>query len=93
MFRGFEAESDICPSDQHDLSGEVFSYEGYGTSPLFSQGSEEGVLGHGELRVSEGVHFVTWISQLGADVAVTEAVSCAPFKQVSIFYPKEKVGY
>jgi hypothetical protein len=51
VFRGFEAESDVCPSDQHDLAGEVFGHEGYWTSPLFSQELEEGVLGHRALCV------------------------------------------
>ena len=51
VFRGFEAESDVCPSDQHDLAGEVFGHEGYWTSPLFAQELEEGVLGHRASRV------------------------------------------
>lgn len=47
MFRGLETESDVCPSDQHDLAGEVSSHEGHRMSILFAQELEETVLGHG----------------------------------------------
>ena len=55
MFRSLEAESDVGPSDQHDLAGEVFSYEGYRMRPLFAQELEEGALGHGVLDGGEMV--------------------------------------
>ena len=48
---GFEAESDICPSNQHNFAGEVFGHEGYGARPLFEQELEEGSLGHRVLFV------------------------------------------
>jgi hypothetical protein len=54
VFRSFEAESGVCPCNQHDLTGEVFSHEGHGGSPLFSQELEKGVLGHGAVCVLQG---------------------------------------
>ena len=47
MLCGLEAESDVCPGDQYDLAGEVFSHERYGACPLFAQELEEGSFSHG----------------------------------------------
>ena len=46
MLRRFETEPHVRARDQHNLTGEVFSYERYGTPPLFSQELEEKALGH-----------------------------------------------
>lgn len=53
MFRSLQAESDICSSDQHDFSGEVFGHKGHGMSPLFSQELEEGAFDHEASRALE----------------------------------------
>jgi len=65
MFGGFETKSDVRPSDQYDLAGEVFSHERHGVCPLFSQESEEGVSGHelrfllgGGVMTPRGPHFI-----------------------------------